>query len=279
MTIRSLLRTAFLLTLLLVGAAIRDLMAIVVAPTAIYLTGERPASVISLFNPSAEPEEVSVEAVFGYPTTDEDGKLLLFLPDSTDDPRSSTAWIQALPRRLVVPPGERRVVRLLARPPLGTPDGEYWTRLMVTSRGQTVPVAGADSGGVQVGLDLEVRTLISVTFRKGAVDTGIEVGDFEPRIIGDSLVVRPDFIRQGKGAYIGRLDWALVDASGQEVRSWREEVAVYRAYRRRYAYDVSDLPIREYTLRLRLGTEREDIRPEDRLRTPPVERTAPVIRG
>lgn len=280
MSKRILRRSILWLAVLVVGVTARGVMAIVVAPTAVYLSDRRPASAITLYNPSTDPEEVTVEARFGYPTTDADGKLLLHLdPGPDEDPRSAAGWIQALPRRLVVPPGERRVVRLLARPPQGLEDGEYWTRLMLTSRGQMIPVAGVpDSSDVQVGLDLEIRTVIAVTFRKGEVTTGLDVGGFEPRIDGDSLIVRPDFVRRGEGAYIGTLDFTLVDASGSEVAAWNELVAVYREYRRRYAYDVSSLPAGDYSLRLRLTTEREDVQPTDRLQTAPLELSALVRR-
>ena len=266
------------LLVLAAGLVVQELAAIVVAPTALYLTDGRPASAVTLYNPSDVPEEVTVEARFGYPTTDAEGRVRLELADSVDDPRSSADWIQALPRRLVVPPGERRVVRVLARPPADLPDGEYWTRLVLTSRGQRLPVASGDSGNLRVGLDLAIRTIIAVTYRKGEVRTGVAVDDFEPRVEGDSLVVRPNLTRREEGAFVGRLDFSLVDAEGEIVREWVEQVAVYRTYHRRYAYDVSSVGPGRYELRLRLGTDREDIQAADRLPATPVDVSARVLR-
>lgn len=279
MSTREIRRILGLTALLWGGALVSEVVAIVVAPTAVYLDDASPSAAITLYNPSTRAEEVSVEAVFGYPTTDSLGNVLLHLDAEADDPRSAAGWIQALPRRLVVPPGERRVVRLLARPPASVEGGEYWTRLVLTSRGQSLPVVGApDSGRVQVGLDLEVRTIIAVTYRKGEVGTGIDVARFEPEIRGDTLIVHPRLTRLGEGAYIGRLDLRLVDPEGQELRSWAEQVAVYREYGRRWAYDVSDLPAGSYRLELRLGTDRDDIAEDDRLETVPVEMSAEVVR-
>jgi len=272
-------RTLALTLLLLAGSLASDVMAIAVAPTAVYLSDGRPAEAITLYNPSTTPEEVTVEAVFGYPTTDAEGRVRLSIDASGQDPRSAVSWIQVLPRRLVVPPEERRVVRLLARAPVGTPDGEYWARLVFTSRGQKVPVAGVpDSSGVRVGLDLEVRTIIAVSYRKGTVRTGVRVDGFQPRIEGDSLFVRPNLIRQGDGAYIGRLDFALQDHSGANVRSWSEQVAVYREYHRRYAYAVDDVPAGSYSLVMRLSTERDDVPEADRLPSLPVELSGEVAK-
>lgn len=262
-----------------VAAAVGKAMAIAVAPTAVYLSDSRPGQAITLYNPSTVPEEVEVGAFFGYPTTDPEGRVLLHVDSAGDDPRSAVPWIRALPRRLVVPPGERRTVRVLARPPADMGIGEYWARLVFTSRGQRVPVAGVpDSGDVRVGLDLEVRTVIAASFRRGQVRTGIRVEDFSPVIQGDSLVVRPNLVREGNAAYIGALAWRLEDGEGNEVASWTEQVAVYREYHRRYAYDVASLPAGSYRLTLRLSTEREDIDEADRLPTVPVEMDAEVIK-
>ncbi|HSG47775.1 MAG TPA: hypothetical protein VLA43_08195, partial [Longimicrobiales bacterium] len=65
---------------------------------------------------------------------------------------------------------------------------------------------------------------------------------------------------------------------GEEVRAWHEQVAVYREYRRRYAYPVADLPPGNYRLVMRLTTDREDIPEQDRLPTLPVEIAAEVLR-
>ncbi|HSM05389.1 MAG TPA: hypothetical protein VK858_12290 [Longimicrobiales bacterium] len=267
---RTVVRILAWTALLQIGALASEALAIVVAPTAVYLRSGAPASIIHLYNPSSETEEVTVETAFGYPTTDEEGRLRMEFPGEADA-RSAADWIQVLPRRLEVPPGERRAVRILARPPAGTPEGEYWTRLILTSRGRQIPVDGETPTGVQVGLGLEVRTVIALSYRQGAVSTGVTVQGLAPEVVGDSLVLRPDLIREGNGAYIGRMDVELLDTRGEAVRSWKEQVAVYRTYHRRYAYPLEGVAPGEYTLRLRLGTDREDISEEDRLATEPVE--------
>ncbi len=270
------LRPTTLLRILLVAAAVGaafalPLESVVIAPTALYVGDGSPTATLTLHNPSSVPEEVSIEAVFGYPTTDPDGALYLHLDADGSDPRSAAPWVRAFPRRTVVGPGERQRVRILVDAPPDTPDGEYWSRLVVTSRGQRVGVEGGEGrAGVQVGLDLEVRTILALTYRKGTVATGIRVEDLHPVLTEDSLVLRPRLIREGDGAYIGRLRVRLVDPSGREVGSWTEQVAVYRDHHRRLGYPVGSLPPGEYRVDLELTTEREDVPAGFRLATPPV---------
>lgn len=255
--------------------------AIVVAPTAVFMTADDPSARVTLYNPSETPEEVTVESVFGFPATDAEGNLFLHEADPEDagaDRRSAAEWTRAFPRRLVMPPGERRVVRFLARPPADLEDGEYWARIVFTSRGQRVPVGeAADTGDVRASLDLEVRTVIAAVFRKGEVQTGVRIEELAPRLDGDTLELRPRFVREGEAAYVGRLEVALLDQSGETVREWTEQVAVYREYHRRYRYRVDGLPPGDYRVRLRLTTDRDDVPREHRLPTRPVVATSGVI--
>lgn len=279
MTPRLFFRSLLLAGLLLTVAMVGQVVAIVVAPTAVYMTDADPAAAVTLYNGSDRAEEVRVETIFGFPVTTDSGTVELFTDTVGADPRSAADWIQALPRRLVVPPGERRVVRLLARPPADASDGEYWARLVFEARGQELPVGGVDdTTEVSVGLDLQVRTIIAATYRKGDVRTGVSIEDFEPRIESDSLVVRPRFVREGNAAFIGRFEARLIDAGGRTVRSWDANVAVYEDHHRRWAWDVADVAPGSYEVLIRMSTERDDIAPGDRLPAVPVVRTAPVQR-
>ena len=84
---------------------------------------------------------------------------------------SAAGWIEAFPRRMTIPPLQRQTIRLLARPPQGLADGEYWSRLIISAKGGSVPVTGIDStSNINVGLTLEVRTIIPLIYRKGKLD-------------------------------------------------------------------------------------------------------------
>ncbi|TVP42677.1 MAG: hypothetical protein EA350_14960 [Gemmatimonadales bacterium] len=255
-----------LLGTLFLGA---EAASIVVAPTAVYIDHQTRSAEVVLFNPSDVAEEVTVEAVFGYPATRDDGSLYLELEEDSTNPRSAASWIRPFPRRMIIQPGARQVVRLLGEPPADLPDGEYWTRLVFTARGQSLPVsASAGSPPVRVGLDLEVRTIIAATYRKGTVDTGLEVSDLDPRVEADTLHLRPLLVRRGSAAWIGAFHLRLLLANGAEVRGWQEQVAVYDRYHRAFAYPLEGLPAGTYTLEARLTTRRDDVPAGFRLAAP-----------
>src|SRR2546427_1503258 len=148
---------------------------VLVAPHAIYIDHARRSGTVTLYNPNRDPAEVTISTAFGYPVTDALGHFALRTVDRPDSTLpSAAAWVQAFPRRLTIAPLERQTVRLLATPPAGLPDGEYWARLIVSARGGRLPLrggAGTAAGGVP--LNPLVDTNIGLAYRKGPGATGV----------------------------------------------------------------------------------------------------------
>jgi len=258
------MRRALRFISLLLCAARLDAQGVVIAPHAVFIDGRARSGSVLLYNPNTDPVEVSISLLFGYPVTDSVGRIVLRTIDRPDSTlRSAVDWIQAFPRRLTVPPLERQTIRLLALPPPGLPDGEYWARLVIAAKGGQVPVTGAaDTAAVKVGLTLEVRTIIGVYYRRGAVRTGVAISNLRTALAGDSLVVWSHLVQQGNAAYIGTVQGALVDSAGAVRSEFKAPIGVYYTMEPRYAMPVGALPAGRYWLKLKLTTEREDLGPE-----------------
>ena len=264
------MRCLLALTLLAAGSA-RAVAAqgVIVAPHAVYLDHRTRSGFITLYNPGADAAEVSISSFFAYPVTDSLGHFMLFTPDSTGPATpSATEWIEAFPRRMTIAPLQRQTIRLLARPPQGLADGEYWSRIMITAKGGALPVSGADSSNIEIGLSLEVRTIIPLIYRKGQLQTGISVSGLRAEVVGDSLQVHVRLERQGRAAYLGTARGTLVSEHGAVVGSFQQPIAVY--------YDAQPVimlprpPAGQYALHFEVTTERSDIASEQLLRSPAV---------
>src|SRR5207245_11180183 len=156
------------------GAAPLAGQGVLVAPHAVYIDHARRSGTVTLYNPTPDPAEITISTAFGYPVTDSLGHFALRSverPDSTLP--SAAAWVQAFPRRLTIAPLERQTVRLLATPPAGLPDGEYWARLIVSARGGKLPLGGAaDTAAVRVQLNLVRHTHLGLAYPTGPVANG-----------------------------------------------------------------------------------------------------------
>jgi hypothetical protein len=244
---------------------------VLVAPHAVVIEHRTRSAAITLYNPGGEPTEVTISGFFGYPVTDSAGDLELATPDAAAAGLpSAAAWIDAYPRRVVIGPLERQTVRLLGRPPAGLPDGEYWSRLMIRARDVAPPVATPDSAsGIAIGLDLEVRTVIPVQYRKGRVTTAARVERLRAETRGDSLLVRARLAREGNAAFIGTARVRLYDAAGAAVAATDVPLAVYVEIDPRLSLPVAGLGAGRYRLELELVAHRADLPPEQVLSAAP----------
>lgn len=248
--------------------------AVLVAPHAVFIDHRTRSGQITLVNTGNTPEEVAVELQYGYPDTDSAGNIFVRLIADPDTSQPSAAgWIRAFPRRVLVQSGDRQVVRLLAQPPANLPDGEYWSRVLVTSRGQQLAVQGVDTA-VRAGVSLEVRTIIALTYRKGAVRTGVRLTDFRPSIERDSLVAWVGLEREGNAAFLGTTRLQLRDPSGDVRAEWTTPTAVYFRVLRRYAFPLEGVRAGSYTVVLDVSTQRDDLPQSNVLPAAPLHESA-----
>ena len=247
-----------------------DAQGVVVAPHAVYLDHRTRSASLTLYNPGAEPAEVTIFSFFGYPVTDSLGHFTLFVPDSVAPSMPSAPWIEAFPRRMTLAPLARQTVRLLSRPPQGLADGEYWSRIVISAKGGAVQVAGVDSAGIQIGLTLEVRTILPLIYRKGPLRTAVGVSALKASPSGDSLSVRVRLERQGTAAYVGTAKGTLSTLAGVTVATFQQPVAIYYDAEPVFTMPLPPRAKGAYRLRLELSSERSDILPELLLRAPPV---------
>jgi P pilus assembly chaperone PapD len=245
---------------------------VMIAPHAVFMgQGSRSGSV-TLLNPGTDPVEVAVEVFYGFTATDSTGQLTLVTVDHPDSTQpSAAAWLQAFPRRLTVGPQEQQVVRLLATPPANLPDGEYWARLAFTAKAGQLPVAGVnDTTNIKVGLTLQVRTVIGLHYRRGAVRTGLGLSGLRAVRQGDSVVVHARLERQGNAAYLGTVHGVVVGSRGNVVGELSVPVTVFFANEPRWSVSIGAAPADRYQLRLDIKTQREDLQPEVLLQGPVV---------
>ncbi len=276
------MRRAFALAAILtVNCVALAAQGVMVAPHAVFIDHRLRSGSVLLYNPGTEPVEVAISTMFGYPVTDSTGAIALRtvdVPDSTLP--SALAWIQAFPRRLTVGPRERQTVRLLARPPAGLADGEYWLRMVIAAQAGRVPISGVtDTTAIQVGLTLEVRTIIGVNYRKGPVATGLALSQLRAQIVADSLVTRARLERRGNAAFIGTIRQTLMDSAGRVLDSYQSPIGVYITMEPRLVNLISPsrLGRGRYWLRYEVVTEREDLDPTVVLKAPAVRDSVQVV--
>jgi len=251
---------------------------VLVAPHAVFIDHRTRSGSVEIYNPSPDPVEVRVSTLYGFPVTDSLGQLTLatFEHPAPDAP-SAAGWVEAFPRRLTLGPNQRQTIRLLARPPQGLPDGEYWTRLVIQSDGGRVAVEAPEESAISVGVTLSVRTLISLMYRKGALETGVRLEELRADVERDTLVVASHLTRLGTAAWLGTFRGTVVDEADREVASFSQLVGLYGELRPRFRAPLGPLPPGRYTVRVQLDTDREDLRGAPVLASPAVRDSVTLV--
>jgi hypothetical protein len=251
--------------------------AIYVAPTAVFMDERTRSAQVTVGNSGDTPEEATVELQFGFLDADSAGTPYIRLIDDPGPEFPSAAqWIRAFPQRVRIEPRSQQVVRLLARPPEDLPEGEYWTRLIVTGSGAPLRMATADST-VRASVNVQIRLVASVTFRKGRVSTGITLRELHVEAEGDSLTIWARMAREGNAAYHGTADVEVVDGRGAMVRHWSAPLSVYFPVTRRLSFPLDSLQPGDYRVRFRLRAERPDL-PTDRVLSAPTVTDSVAVR-
>lgn len=247
--------------------------AVLVAPHALFLGERNRTGQIYLVNQSSTSEEVEIDFQFGYPENDSAGGMRVrLIPEPEPGTPSAAGWLRAFPRRLRLDAGQRQAVRIQAAPPEGLPAGEYWSRLIVTSRQERPPTLVGGDSAVRAGVSVELRTITSVTYRVGSVQTGVTLDSVRGEAANDTALAWVGLTRTGNAAYLGSVGFTLLDDQDQAVRQWPAgPVAVYYTLLRRYALPLDGVAPGRYRLRVDVATAREDIPPEHVLPAAPVQ--------
>ena len=154
-------RSRVVAVLLCLGLA-QSAHAVTVSPTALYISARSPSGLLTLINTGTRPEEIEIGFGFGYPVSDSTGLLRVDILDSAGAGEPGiTSFLRAFPRRLVLQPGQRQVIRITVVAPAGLANGEYWGRVLVKSRGGEPPIEQVQ-GQVKMQLSLETTFATAV---------------------------------------------------------------------------------------------------------------------
>lgn len=265
---------AILAAILLPAVAV----AVSVTPVALYIDHRTRSATLTLYNSGEATEEIEIGFAFGYARSDSTGRVsVVFSEDPAPEGEPSVVpYLRAFPRQLRLEPGERQVVRVLVTPPAELPAGEYWGRVMVTSRGGQPPIEESQ-GEIQMQLALTTVIAVALNYRHGEVSTGLSVQSAEAVETAESIDLLARVTRTGNAAYLGRVIAELVAPDGRIVAEHTEEMVAYAPTLWRFSIPKPVGGVAEGTVvRYRFETERSGAPRGSILPAEPVTGTAPI---
>jgi hypothetical protein len=249
---------------------------VTVSPMEVFATSTQRSSSIVVANPSDKPLEVWISFNFGYPVRYYKSAVDMDSSDaSIKDAVSAIPWIRAIPQRFILPPNERQVVRIMATPPATTVNGEYWARVVISSK-DTKTIAPKKTQGPGFAMELVTQTVIPYHFRRGVVTTGVTLQHMAPTIKKDQLELDFGFARTGNAAFWGRIMCRLLDKNRKEVAKQDYRLVVYTSMNYTSELDISSVPPGEYTLEMLVDEKHPSVAVRDRLRSNGIKHVVPL---
>lgn len=258
--LRALILTALLLSAGFGGAAAQ----VMVAPPLVFMSDDDRFGTFMVSNQSTTPQEITIDFRFGYPATTQDGGRYMEYADSAAEARYSiTSWLRAFPRRFVLAPGARQLVRFTIRPPADLEDGVYWTRLSTASTPVAPPVDTAAADGVSTRVVFRLEQITTVLYSAGEVEAAVEATPLAVAAGADSVRIETRVRRTGSAPFLGRAALRLLDASGAIVFEDEQLLSIYFDELLHFSLSSAGLAPGSYTAELALDGTRPDV-PQDR---------------
>ncbi len=203
-----------------------------ISPVQVLVVSPTRSAAIKVHNPSeTEEREMWVEVKYGYQTVDEKGgPHVVLLPADSGGERSAAQWLRPYPQRFVLQPSGVQIVRVVAAPPSDLPDGEYWARVVISSK-PTAPLRFKQKNqptGVRSGFIMIEKADIPFHYRKGKLTTGLVIRNVTTTPGKDSMRVAVDLERTGNTSYWGTLTCRLKDHAGKIVSVFKKNLVVYK---------------------------------------------------
>lgn len=182
------------------------------------ITSRQRSIEVNISNPSSKPMEVMLSMEYTVIRTDSLGRVSIVGLELTEEEKSRdcSAWLRIFPRRLALPGGASRTVRLLASIPPETPDGEYWTRLNLDCTPTEAPseLPKLDSGDVAMGVSMTSVLSAPILVRVGTVKTGLQILGVNGVVDSGRTMVVCDLKRTDDSPYRGTIAASVYGADG-----------------------------------------------------------------
>ncbi|MFZ1977394.1 MAG: hypothetical protein WAV76_05515 [Bacteroidota bacterium] len=237
---------------------------VAVAPPIVFCSPDHRFGDLIIENRTTTPQEVSVEFKFGYPLSDSLGAMNMQFGDTaTEKELSLKPYIRLFPKKFIMQPGDKQIVRIAANVPASLKDGFYWTRVITTSAEQKGQVDTIRKD-ITTTLNYIFKQVTTAVYQKGMLTNGITITGKGVAKNNAGTLILWYINKNGNAPYFGTATAKIFDADDVLVDEIRETIAVYVSMMK-CSLLTKNLPAGTYTVDISLAPQRNDI-PADQIR-------------
>ncbi len=249
-----------------------------IAPSFVFVDENSSVGNVYVSNNSERPFEVTINFIFGYPSSDSIGNLIMNYNDTVAFSQFALdPMIRAFPRSFILKAGEQRTVRLQVVPKQRKIEGFYFTRMKVLAKPQSVEVTDTVTQGIGTQINFNFEQITAVFYHKGKVNTGLEIKNIGIKQKDGNLVILPKLQRTGNAPYLGSMFAKLKDVKGKVIAETESTTTVYFDETRRLDMKLDNVAAGTYTLELSFETRRNDMQASDLTQAPRIVKEQTIV--
>ena len=247
--------------LLLIGVASAQKLnaQVVIYPTRIYINHPSHFGTYYVLNKSPKRQEVTISTKFGYPASDSLGNLHMNYTDSSAaQSYSANSWVRIFPKKFILNPGQRQVVKLLVSPTGKTRDQVYWTRLITKVRpvGNSLDTA---KSATNMHIIFVVNYVTTILYQNGNILSDPVITNISHSTDSSGVRLYAGIKRTGNTPFIGKIRFRVTDKTGKIIVSEINPIEVYFNMVKPFRIPRNRLKPGEYKADVSLLAGKEDL--------------------
>lgn len=147
-----------------------------VFPTRVLITDQKRAGQIALRHIGPKPQEYEIRAIFYRMMPD--GKMVL-VKEPKPEERSATKMLRFSPRRILLPPNEEQVVRIISLLPAGIETGDYRAHLYFEATEDETPKPQSKTKTMEIHIEAKMAIAVPVVIRHGRPESTVTLSDLK----------------------------------------------------------------------------------------------------
>jgi hypothetical protein len=246
----------------------RSSASVAVYPQTLFINAPNRSVAITVSNPTETRQEIWVDFRYGYPLVNDSGKFYINYIDSTNlQEPNAVPWLTAYPQRFVLEARESQVVRVMAQLPVGVAAGEFWARVVVSSKQRTATPPQTPGANVRMKMEFISQVDLPLQVRTGSVSTGLKVQGITSVVDSAKLKMGVDLSRMGNASFWGTMHFFLRDRNGRVMKTHDQHVAVFRDVVYPVTIDVAGIDPGEYVIEVDIDNVRPGVPAQYRLKS------------
>jgi hypothetical protein len=170
-------------------------------------------------------------------------------PDSSMP--SIVDWIKAFPRKFLLNPKQRQVIRMTVKPPSDVSAGTYWSRIVTSATPQS-PQIDTLTGGVRAQIKFVLNQITTFLYRVDPATTGIEVKDFYAEIDSSNINIYANLLRTGNSPFFGNVTASIRNSQSEVVAEEEQSLANYFGFVKRFQFPLEKFVPGDYEIELKI---------------------------